>query len=125
MRLQVKRHRLLIEPQGPGDEAYIEEVLGLREDGQAVRAVRRDAHGLRSLAYLEIKDSDITEAKLRVAEDEVRWLEGRLTVVRTMLRNLRLEVLESDREGAALRNQLYEHVKLILYSTYATQPEAP
>lgn len=63
MRLEVERYRLLILPD-PGtigdhsrretDVAYIEEVLGLRKDGDEAIVRRVNATNLFCLAYLEV-----------------------------------------------------------------------
>jgi hypothetical protein len=62
MRLDVDRHGLKITPDssgfGPRDErdlAFIEEVLGLKNDGDSVLLVRKNAMGLSCIAYLETK----------------------------------------------------------------------
>ena len=65
MELDIGRYSLKIIPQdnsisgyGTQDErdtAFIEEVLGLRKDGDAIYLVRRNAHGLGCIAYLETK----------------------------------------------------------------------
>ena len=59
MKLEVKRHGLNIVPEGPIDEAYIEEVLKLKESGDSIKLVRYNAHALSStsntssIAYLK------------------------------------------------------------------------
>ena len=57
MKLKVTRNSIQIIPdrfsEDERDEAYIEEVLGLRQEGDSIRLVRRNAAGLSSLAYLE------------------------------------------------------------------------
>lgn len=60
MKLSIKRHTLQITPEDEGyptpderDTAFIEEVLGLNEEGDSIRLVRRNASGLSCIAYLE------------------------------------------------------------------------
>ena len=60
MRLEIHRHRLVIvsEDKRAGgyderDTAFIEEVLGLRKNGDSIKLVRRNAHGLSCLGVLE------------------------------------------------------------------------
>lgn len=60
MKLKVSRNKLEIVPERgmlPGederDEAFIEEVLGLKNEGDSVLLVRKNASGLSALAYLE------------------------------------------------------------------------
>ena len=60
MRLEITRDSLKIIPEtlhGYGedcrDEAFIEAVLGLEKEGDWIKLIRRDAHGLSCLAYLE------------------------------------------------------------------------
>jgi len=55
MQLKMERHRMLIIPDNDRDEAYLEEVFGLKSDGDKVEAIRVDATGLSCWAYLEIK----------------------------------------------------------------------
>jgi len=54
MKIKVERQRIKIIPEGEVDEAYIEEVLGLKEKGAVAQAERVDAMGLSCLAYIEI-----------------------------------------------------------------------
>ena len=59
MKLITRRHCLQIIPEtdiATGDEmdiAYIEEILGLKKNGDSVSLIRRDVSGLSSIAYLE------------------------------------------------------------------------
>lgn len=53
MKLVVTRHNLSIEPQGDIDEAYIEEVLKLRKDGDSCLLTRKNAMGLGCMAHLK------------------------------------------------------------------------
>lgn len=46
MKLTVKRNRLVITPEDECEEAYIEEVLGLKEEGDTIALCRRNAMGL-------------------------------------------------------------------------------
>lgn len=65
MKLNIGRDGLKIIPednvlvslgaQDERDTAYIEEVLGLRQDGDFIKLVRRNSHGLSCIAYLETK----------------------------------------------------------------------
>lgn len=55
MRYKEDRNRLLIEPTTPMEEAYLEEVFGLRKEGDACQIVRKNASGLRCWAYAEMK----------------------------------------------------------------------
>jgi hypothetical protein len=65
MKLKIARSKLEIVPDRgmlPGederDDAFIEEVLGLKKEGDYVHLVRRDAMGVSALAYLETKRID-------------------------------------------------------------------
>lgn len=65
MKLKISRSKLEIVPDRgmlPGDDerddAFIEEVLGLKKEGDYVHLVRRDAMGVSALAYLETKRID-------------------------------------------------------------------
>ena len=63
MKLDISRYSIKIIPedntisgfgqQDERDTAFIEEVLGLRKDGDSVRLIRKNAHGLLCIAYLE------------------------------------------------------------------------
>lgn len=53
MKLRVSRHSIEIIPEGPTDEAYIEEVLGLRKAGEWACLTRINASGLSCIAYLQ------------------------------------------------------------------------
>lgn len=55
MRLKVNRYRLQITPENETDEAYIEEVLGLRNGGDVIHLVRDNAMGLSCIAHLETR----------------------------------------------------------------------
>ena len=57
MKLEVERYRLKIVPESEIDKAYIEEVLGLRQDGDSIPCRRVNAMGLNAIAYLEISRS--------------------------------------------------------------------
>jgi len=52
MNLKVKRGCLHIIPQNEMEEAYIEEILGLKKEGDKLDLVRINVSGLSSLAYL-------------------------------------------------------------------------
>ena len=65
MILTVKRKTLQIEPAPLFDQdgrnldiAFIEEVLGLKEDGDSIKLVRKNAHGLSCIAYLVIEKKE-------------------------------------------------------------------
>ena len=61
MRLEITRYTLKIVPEDTGfgrnedkrDTAFIEEVLGLKDEGDSIRLVRRNAHGFGCIAYLD------------------------------------------------------------------------
>jgi len=55
MKLKAERYRLVIIPENEIEEAYIEAVLGLEEDGDWAKCRRVNAHQLSCIAYLEIK----------------------------------------------------------------------
>ena len=59
MRLRVHRYDMQIIPENSVDEAYIEEVLGLKQDRQAVKAIRVNVAGLSSIACLQIGKDDV------------------------------------------------------------------
>ena len=53
MRFEVGRYSITVVPDSKQDVAYIEDTLGLKRGGQAIRLVRKDAFELGSIAYLE------------------------------------------------------------------------
>jgi hypothetical protein len=55
MKMQIERYRLLVVPENDTDEAYLEEVLGLRKAGDYAPMVRENAMGLGCWAYAEVK----------------------------------------------------------------------
>ena len=55
MKLTVNRYSIEIAPDNATDEAYIEEVLGLKKDGDTTLLIRKNAFGLRCIAYLEAR----------------------------------------------------------------------
>ena len=65
MRLTVYRHSLQITPENETDEAYIEEVLGLRNNGDVVHLVRDNAMGLSCIAHLETRTIEQEARRLR------------------------------------------------------------
>ncbi len=58
MKLKVNRYSLEIIPEGETDEAYIEEVLGLKENHQNALCTRINAIGLGCIAYIQIKKQE-------------------------------------------------------------------
>lgn len=61
MKMEVKRSRIEIIPENKIDEAYIEEVLGLKEEGDTCVCRREDAMGLSALAYIYIEKIEINK----------------------------------------------------------------
>ena len=55
MRLQIDRYDIDIIPETQQDIVYIEEVLGLKDEGQRCTAKRVNAMGLRCLAYVRLE----------------------------------------------------------------------
>ena len=55
MELRIEKHRILIIPETEMEEAYLEEIYKLKNDGDKVQATRVNAMGLCCWAYLEIK----------------------------------------------------------------------
>lgn len=55
MKYKEERRRIVIEPTNDVEIAYIEEVLGLKCDGDSIKLVRKNAMGLSCIAYLETK----------------------------------------------------------------------
>jgi hypothetical protein len=55
MRYKEERQRITIEPTNDVEIAYIEEVFGLKQDGDSIKLVRKNAFGLGCIAYLETK----------------------------------------------------------------------
>ena len=60
MRLEITRYSLRIVPedntvinQDERDTAYIEEVLGLKQNGDSITLMRRNVHGVSAIACLE------------------------------------------------------------------------
>ena len=63
MILSVYRYQLQITPENETEEAYIEEVLGLRNDGDVVHLVRENASGLSCIAHLETRTVEQEEMR--------------------------------------------------------------
>jgi len=55
MKLEVERYRIKIIPESEIDEAYLEEVLGLKKKEDTIKAKRVNAINMSCWAYLEIK----------------------------------------------------------------------
>jgi hypothetical protein len=55
MNYKEERRRITIEPTNEVEIAYIEEVFGLKQDGDSIELVRKNAMGLSCIAYLETK----------------------------------------------------------------------
>ena len=55
MKLEVERQRMLIIPENETEEAYLEGVYNLQDDGDKIEAKRVNVMGLDCWAYLEIK----------------------------------------------------------------------
>ena len=53
MKFEVRRFGIVVIPETKEDEAYIEDTLGLRKEGDYLHLQRRNAHGLSTIAYLE------------------------------------------------------------------------
>ena len=65
MKLKISRSKLEIVPdrgmligEDERDDAYIEEVLGLKKEGDYIHLVRKNAMGLSCIAYLETQRID-------------------------------------------------------------------
>lgn len=69
MKLQVDRYSLSIIPENVQDEAYIEEVLGLKRQGDRCQCFRVNAMGLSALAYIQLHRDD-SEAMSVTSEGE-------------------------------------------------------
>lgn len=52
MKFIVERHGIEVVPENKADEAYIEDTLGLKREGDSVPLVRQNAWGLSCIAYL-------------------------------------------------------------------------
>lgn len=61
MKLEVQRSYLTIIPESAQDEAYIEEVLGLKQKDDKVSLVRQNTWGTSGIAYLktEIEKAEV------------------------------------------------------------------
>lgn len=55
MRMEVGRYNIVIVPETPQDEAFIEEVLHLKHDKDATVVVRNNAFDLHCMGNLEIR----------------------------------------------------------------------
>lgn len=55
MKYREERNRIVIEPTNEVEIAYIEEVFGMKRDGDAIELVRKNAMSLSCIAYLETK----------------------------------------------------------------------
>jgi len=63
MILKVNRYGLQITPENETEEAYIEEVLGLRNKGDVIWLVRENAMGLGCIAHLETRTVEQEEMR--------------------------------------------------------------
>lgn len=67
MKIRLKRNSIDIVPEGPVDIAYIEEVLGMKREGECAIAKRVDANSGyalltgRETMYIEIKKVEVKE----------------------------------------------------------------
>jgi len=52
MKLKIERHRLGIVPESETDIAYIEEVLGIKDEGDTTKLERVNVMGTSKLAYI-------------------------------------------------------------------------
>ena len=52
MKMEVTRHKIKIKPETMIDDAYIEDTLGLKEDGDFIYIQRKNVHGLGCVDYL-------------------------------------------------------------------------
>lgn len=55
MKFELRRNGIVITPETEQDRAYIEDTLGLRNDGDVIPLRRNNASGLLSIAYLEAR----------------------------------------------------------------------
>ena len=64
MKMVIERERIVILPENDQDKAYIEDTLGLKEEGETIPCKRVASMGLpRSIAYLEIKGGHEDDTK--------------------------------------------------------------
>ena len=76
MKFNVDRRRIVVVPENKQDEAYIEDTLGLRKDGDYVLLKRTNASGLSSIAYLETAIAQDEEtARLRETLELIAGME--------------------------------------------------
>lgn len=61
MKLDLEKYRILITPENEMEEAYLEHILGLNENGDTCQAKRVNAHDLSCWAYLEITPVEVEE----------------------------------------------------------------
>jgi hypothetical protein len=54
MKLKINRYSMEVIPENSQDEAYLEEVLGLKDEKSEAWAIRVNAMGLSCWAYMEI-----------------------------------------------------------------------
>lgn len=55
MKIEIDRYSIKIKPENKQDEAYLEEVLGMKENGDKCECIRENAIGLRCIAYISIR----------------------------------------------------------------------
>lgn len=82
MRMKLGRFGIMIIPEDEQDEAYIEEVLGLKEEGQSVKLRRENAAGLNKLAYLETKKEKDKPTETETLKEQVSNLMAKLVSLR-------------------------------------------
>jgi len=73
MKLDIGRYSLKIIPedttisgygnQDERDTVFIEEVLGLRKDGDSIKLVRKNCHGLSCIAHLETQKENSNDTE--------------------------------------------------------------
>jgi hypothetical protein len=66
MKLDVGRYSIKLYPENETEEAYMEEVLGLKEAGASIKLVRKNAMGLGCIAYLRTYTQDQEELNKEV-----------------------------------------------------------
>jgi len=59
MKMEIRRYGITITPENAEDEAYVEEVLGLKDCKTEALCIRENAIGLNRIAHIAITKRDV------------------------------------------------------------------
>ena len=117
MKLEVDRFTIRIIPESPQDVAYIEEVLGLEDDDDAILLKRVNVRGAYCLAYVNSIPNIITSAKRieeiadanAIEEEEEEGIDFKFLDLMSKVM-LKLEETNFDAETAELLDEATDYL---------------